>query len=61
MKIINGKKIADQILIDLKKQIKLKKIKPCLAIVLVGDDSASRLYIQKKEEAAQKIGIKIRK
>lgn len=61
MKIINGKKIANQILLDLKKQIKLKKNKPCLAIVLVGDDSASHLYVQKKEEAAQKIGIEIRK
>ncbi len=61
MKIINGKKIADRILLDLKKRIKLKKIEPCLAVVLVGGDSASRLYVRKKEEAARKIGVEIRK
>jgi methylenetetrahydrofolate dehydrogenase (NADP+)/methenyltetrahydrofolate cyclohydrolase len=61
MKIIDGKKIADHILLELKKEIETKKLKPCLAIILVGNDSASCLYIQKKEEAAQKIGLKIRR
>ena len=61
MKIINGKKIADRILADLKEEIDKKKLKPILTVILVGHDSASRLYIQKKEAAAQKIGIEIRK
>ena len=61
MKIINGKKIADRILADLKKEIKKKKLKPSLAVILVGDDPASHLYVQKKEQAAQKIGMEIRK
>ncbi len=61
MKIINGKKIADRILADLKKEIKKKKLKPSLAIILVGDNPSSLLYVQKKEQAAQKIGIEIRK
>jgi len=61
MKIINGKKIADKILADLKKEIEEKKLQPCLAVILVGDDAASRLYVQKKEQAAQKIGIEIKK
>lgn len=61
MKIINGKKIADRILADLKKEIDQKNLQPCLAIVLVGDDSSSRLYLQKKEEAAQRIGVAIKK
>ncbi len=61
MKIINGKKIADEILADLEKEIELKKLKPCLAVVLVGDDTASRLYVQKKEQTAQKIGVEMRK
>jgi len=61
MKIINGKKIADRILADLKKEIKKKKLKPSLAVILVGDNPVSLLYVQKKEQAAQKIGIEIRK
>jgi len=61
MKIIDGKKIADRILADLKKEIKKKKLKPSLAVILVGDNPASLLYVQKKEQAAKKVGIEIRK
>ncbi len=61
MRIINGQKIAGQILSDLKKEVDEKNLQPCLAIVLIGDDPSSLLYIQKKEEAAQKVGIEIKK
>jgi len=61
MKLIDGKKIADQILLELEKEIKTKKLKPCLAVILIGQDSASQLYLRKKEKAAQKIGLKIKK
>jgi len=61
MKIIDGKKIADQILDGLKNEIDRKNLQPCLAAVLVGDDPASHLYLRKKEGAAQKVGIEIRK
>ncbi|MBL7155450.1 MAG: bifunctional 5,10-methylenetetrahydrofolate dehydrogenase/5,10-methenyltetrahydrofolate cyclohydrolase [Candidatus Portnoybacteria bacterium] len=61
MRIIDGKKIASKILADLKKEIEKKKLKPCLAVILVGDNPVSLLYVQKKEQAAQKIGIEIRK
>lgn len=59
--IVNGNKIADKILADLKPYIaklKEKKIQPTLAVVLVGEDSASKIYVKKKKEAAQKINIK---
>lgn len=61
MKIINGKKIADRILADLTKEIKKKKLNPSLAVILVGDNPVSLLYVQKKEQAAQKIGVEIKK
>lgn len=61
MKIINGKKIADQILADLKKKIEKKKAKPCLAVILIGKNPASRLYLSLKEKAAQQVGIKVKK
>jgi methylenetetrahydrofolate dehydrogenase (NADP+)/methenyltetrahydrofolate cyclohydrolase len=61
MKVIEGKKIADKILADLKKQIKARKIKPCLAIILIGDNPASHLYVRLKEKAAREIGVKIKK
>jgi len=61
MKIIKGKKIAENILNDLKEKIKLLKKKPCLAVVLVGDDKASQIYIKLKELASKKIGIEFKK
>ena len=61
MKNIDGKKIADGILEDLKEEIKNMSFELCLGVILVGDDPASHLYVQKKEESADKIGIEIKK
>ena len=59
MKIFNGRKESEKILLDLKRKIKKLKIKPVLATILVGDDKASKLYIKLKKEAALKIGINL--
>jgi len=61
MKIINGKKIANEILSDLKKKIKKQGITPCLSVILVGNDPSSHLYVKMKEKVAQSIGVEIRK
>jgi methylenetetrahydrofolate dehydrogenase (NADP+) / methenyltetrahydrofolate cyclohydrolase len=55
--IIDGKKIAEKILDDVKKEIKEKQLKIKLAVVLVGDDFSSKVYIKKKQEACEKAGI----
>lgn len=59
MKIFNGKKAADKILKDLAVAIKKEKLSPVLSVILVGDNEASRLYVDLKKKAAAKIGIKI--
>ncbi len=58
MKLLQGKKIADRILGDLKKKISAQKNKPGLAVILVGNDKASQLYVKLKKKAAERIGIK---
>ena len=55
--IIDGKKISERILKRLEEEIKEKQLKLKLAVVLVGDDSSSKIYVGKKEEACYKIGI----
>ncbi len=55
--IIDGKKIRNEIIEDLKKQVKHYLIKPCLAVIQIGDDSASNTYIKSKEKACNEIGI----
>ena len=54
-KIIDGKKIAEKILNDLKSKIKNMKEKPVLAIVLVGDNPASEIYVSSKEKTFREV------
>ena len=57
MQLIDGKKIADEILETLKSEIELMHAKPCLAIVLVGNNESSKIYVRNKIKAAEKVGI----
>lgn len=54
--IFDDKKI-EEIYQRLGKEIKEYKTKPKLAAILVGKNPASEIYIKKKEEACQKVGI----
>ena len=58
--IINGKKLAKEIRDDLKikcEELKGKGIKPKLAVVMVGDDKASQVYVRNKSKVCDEIGI----
>ena len=59
--IIDGKEISEIILADLKAKIendKKQEFRPAkLAIILVGDDPASTIYVQNKIRAALRVGI----
>ena len=56
-KIIDGKKIADKILNELKSKIKNMKERPGLAIVLVGNNPASEIYVNFKEKTCKEVGF----
>ena len=55
--IIDGKLIARDLRENLKERIEQEKLKPGLAVILVGDDPASQVYVSKKITTCQKIGI----
>jgi methylenetetrahydrofolate dehydrogenase (NADP+)/methenyltetrahydrofolate cyclohydrolase len=59
--IIDGKKIANEVLLDVKKNLDLLKaetnITPVLAVVVVGDDVASRIYVNNKKKACEDVGM----
>ncbi len=57
MKIIDGKKLRNEIVEELKKEVKHYMIKPCLAVIQIGDDPASNTYIKSKEKACNEIGM----
>lgn len=59
--IIDGKKIAENILEDVKKDVKKlndKGINPGLAVIMVGNNQASKTYVKNKKSACEKAGIK---
>ncbi len=55
--IIDGKKISEKILANLKDKIESNKISAKLAIILVGNDPLSAIYVNNKIKAAAKVGI----
>jgi len=59
-KLIDGKKLAQHIIDNISQDVvvlKKKGIVPKLAVVLVGDDAPSEMYVKKKEQLAAKVGI----
>lgn len=56
-KIIDGKALAQQIRDDVAAEIRQAGITPGLAVVLVGDDPASKTYVGMKEKACKAAGI----
>jgi len=61
MPLLNGKIIAAQIRSSLKDFIEHQAKKPGLAVILVGDDPASHLYVSLKEKACLSVGIHFEK
>lgn len=56
--IIDGKAIANVIQQEIKNKVdQLTGRKPCLAVILVGDDPASQIYVGRKIQACQAVGI----
>ena len=59
--LISGKIISVQINEELcleVKQLKTKGIEPCLAVVLVGEDPASEVYVRNKKRTSEEIGMR---
>ena len=60
--IIDGKAIAERLLTSIKTKVDARissgKRAPCLAVVLVGADPASAIYVRNKRKACEKVGIR---
>lgn len=58
--IIDGKAVAAQVRADVAAevaQLKEKGVTPGLAVIVVGDDPASRIYVNNKKKACAEVGI----
>ncbi len=59
--IIKGKEVAEYVLADVRAGVDAllaRGITPCLAVILVGDDPASEVYVRKKKEKCEELGIR---
>lgn len=56
--LLDGKKVANEILEKIKADVAKLDKKPHLAVVLVGDDPASQIYVRNKKKTAESVGIK---
>ena len=58
--LIDGRAIAEKVYIDLRREIaeiKAKGVTPGLAVVLIGDDPASRAYVRSKDKMCRELGL----
>ncbi len=58
--IIDGRAVAEKVYVDLRGEIaglKSKGITPGIAVVLVGDDPASRAYVRSKDKMSRELGL----
>lgn len=55
--IINGKEIAENILNNIKKEVENFDIKPTLAVIIVGCNPASKVYVKNKIKKSEFLGF----
>ncbi|MDD5796549.1 MAG: bifunctional methylenetetrahydrofolate dehydrogenase/methenyltetrahydrofolate cyclohydrolase FolD [Oscillospiraceae bacterium] len=61
MQIIDGKKVSAEVKAQVAKEteeLKKQGVTPGLAVVIVGDDPASRVYVNNKKKACELVGFK---
>jgi len=63
-RILDGKRIADELLDELRSRVrarkKLRQVVPGLAVVFVGNDPASAVYVRNKRRACKHVGFRSR-
>ncbi len=56
-KIINGAELAKKVKDEVKQEIETNNLNVCLAVIIVGDNPASRVYVNSKKKDCQEVGI----
>lgn len=56
--ILDGKSLSEDILKNLKKIVEMSMSKPKIAVIQVGSNIASQIYVRKKQRTAEQLGFK---
>lgn len=57
MEIMDGKNLSNIIKDDLRKEISMYVQTPILAVITIGDDEASKVYVNNKRKSCEQVGI----
>ncbi|MBQ8570302.1 MAG: bifunctional methylenetetrahydrofolate dehydrogenase/methenyltetrahydrofolate cyclohydrolase FolD [Kiritimatiellae bacterium] len=55
--LMNGKEVAEKIKLQVKDEIAALGLDPTLAVIVVGNDPASKIYVNNKKKACEQVGI----
>lgn len=55
--LLNGKEVAEKIKAQVKAEIEERGLYPRLAVIVVGNDPASKIYVNNKKKACEQVGI----
>lgn len=58
MQLLDGKAVSNRLMDEMTAEVAGLSVKPCLAVVLVGDDPASRVYVNNKKKGCERLGIR---
>ena len=59
-RLIDGRAIAERVKRTIAKDVAIMSTKPCLAVLMIGDNPSSRIYVSRKEAACEGVGIEMR-
>jgi len=57
MKLLDGKKLSEKILVNLKKELKKSDLKLRLAVIQAGENPVSQIFINQKRKTCEEIGV----
>ena len=58
MNLLNGKEVSARVLERIAAEARGMPVQPCLAVVIVGDDPASHVYVNNKKKACEQVGFR---
>jgi len=56
--ILDGKAVSEKIFARIADEAKLLPVRPCLAVIIVGEDPASRIYVDNKKKNCAQVGFR---
>jgi len=56
--ILDGKALSETVFARIAEEAKALPVQPCLAVIIVGDDPASRIYVDNKKKNCEQVGFR---